>query len=245
MGRLDGKNALVTGASRGIGRSVAAAFAREGARVFLVGNSDQNALDGALRDLRAAGAEVEGGLYDVGDVTSVRALGSEINRVFGTLHIVVNNAGTVRPANFLEITPEQWSDTLRVHLNGTFFVMQEMIRRFFVPQGSGKIVNVASQSAIRASVGLVDYSAAKGGILSLTRNAARELKPLNIQVNAVLPIANTRMTEALAVHRPAEAGRLHQLPEADRVAPTFVFLASADSDYVTGQIIGADGGATA
>ena len=245
MNRLAGKSALVTGASRGIGRSVAAAFAQEGARVFLVGNSDQAALDDALRELRAAGAEVAGGLFDVGDVASVRALGNEIQQAFGTLDVVVNNAGVVQPRNFLEITPEQWAGTLRVHLNGTFFVMQEMIRRFFVPAGHGKIVNVASQSAIRASVGLADYSAAKGGVLSLTRNAARELKPLNIQVNAVLPIANTRMTDALATHRPAEAARLHQLPHAELCAPTFVFLASADSDYVTGQIIGADGGATA
>jgi len=245
MSRLAGKTALVTGASRGIGRSVATGFARAGARVFLVGHTDQKALDDVLAELRAAGAEVAGGLFDVGDPVAVRALGTEINLTFGTLDVVVNNAGVITPANFLEITPEQWERTLRVHLNGTFFVMQEMTRRFFVPQGRGKIINVSAQSAIRASTGLADYASAKGGILSLTRNAARELKPLNIQVNAVLPVAGTRMTEALATHRPADAERLRALPPADLVVGTFVFLASDDSDYVSGQIIGADGGATA
>ena len=245
MPRLTGKNALVTGASRGIGRSVALAFAREGARVFAVGHSDRGALDEVLRELRAAGSDAAGGLFDVGDPAAVRALGTEINHAFGTLDVVVNNAGIITPAKFLEISPEQWDRTIRVHLNGTFFVMQEMVRRFFVPQGRGKIVNVSAQSAIRASTGLADYASAKGGILSLTRNAARELAPLNIQVNAVLPVARTRMTDALAVHRPADAERLNKLAPADRVPGTFVFLASDDSDYVSGQIIGADGGATA
>ena len=235
----------MTGASRGIGRSVAEAFAREGARVFVVGNTDRNALDETLRDLRAHGAEAAGGLYDVGDVTAVRALADEIDRVFGALDVVVNNAGVIRPSALLEITPEQWERTLRVHLNGTFFVLQEMARRFLVPRGAGKIINVAAQSAIRASLGLADYASAKGGILSLTRSAAREFKPYNIQVNAVLPVARSRMTDALAVHRPADAERLAQLPSPDLVTPTFVFLASADSDYVSGQIIGADGGSTA
>lgn len=245
MPRLAGKKILVTGASRGIGRSVALAFAHEGARVFAAGHRDQAALDAVLRELHGAGSDAAGGLFDVGDPAAVRALGSEINHAFGTLDVVVNNAGIITPTNFLEITPEQWERTLRVHLNGTFFVMQEMVRRFFVPQGHGKVINVAAQSAIRASTGLADYASAKGGILSLTRNAARELAPLNVQVNAVLPVARTRMTDALAVHRPADAERLHKLAPADRVPGTFLFLASSDSDYVSGQIIGADGGATA
>jgi 3-oxoacyl-[acyl-carrier protein] reductase len=211
----------------------------------VAGNRDREALETTLSDLRATGAEVAGGLYDVGDVAAVRELANEIERAFGALDIVVNNAGVIRPSALLEITPEQWEATLRVHLSGTFYVLQEMTRRFFLPGGGGKIINVSAQSAIRASVGLADYASAKGGILSLTRNAARELKPYNIQVNAVLPVARTRMTDALGVHRPADAERLAQLPSADLVTGTFVFLASADSDYVSGQIIGADGGSTA
>jgi 3-oxoacyl-[acyl-carrier protein] reductase len=245
MPRLAGKHILVTGASRGIGRSVALAYAREGARVFAVGHRDQAALDEVLGELRAAGSDAAGGLFDVGDPAAVRALGTAIERALGTLDVVVNNAGIITPTKFLEMMPEQWERTLRVHLNGTFFVMQEMTRRFFVPQGRGKIINVSAQSAIRASTGLADYASAKGGILSLTRNAARELAPMNVQVNAVLPLARTRMTEALAVQRPADAERLRKLASADRVPGTFIFLASDDSDYVSGQTIGADGGATA
>lgn len=245
MKRLEGKVALVTGSGRGIGRAVATAFAREGARLYLVGNRDQAAIDTVLAEVRAHGIDAAGGLHDVGDPQAVRGLADAIERTFGTLDIVVNNAGVIRPTPILDITPEQWENTIRVHLHGTFYTLREMTARFLKPKGKGKIINVAAQSAIRASLLLADYASAKGGIMSLTRSAARELKPFNIQVNAVLPVARTRMTDALAELRPADAERLHALPDSDVVAPTFVFLASDDSDYVSGQILGADGGSTA
>jgi len=245
MSRLAGKVALVTGASRGIGRSVATAFGQEGARVFLVGNRDRTALDEVERDLRSQGIGVASGLYDVGDPASVRRLADDIDRAFGTLDIVVNNAGVIKPMPILEITPEHWENTFRVHVHGTFYTLGEMTRRFLKPKGKGKIINVSSIGALRTSNNNADYAAAKSAILALTRNAARELAPYNIQVNAVLPIASTRMTEALAVARPSEADRLRALPAPEAVAPTFVFLASDDSDYVSAQIIGADGGRNA
>jgi 3-oxoacyl-[acyl-carrier protein] reductase len=243
MKRLAGKVALVTGASRGIGLAVAEAFGREGARVFLVGHQDQAALQTALARVHATGAEATGGLYDIAQVDAVRALADAIDRAFGTLDIVVNNAGVLTPRPILEITPEQWDRTIKVHLYGSFYTLREMTARFLKPKGKGKIINVTAPSAIRASLDVADYASAKGGIIALTRSAARELKPFNIQVNAVLPIAGTRMTEALAEHRLVAAERRYPSPEV--VAPTFVFLASDDSDYVSGQIIGADGGATA
>lgn len=242
MARLAGKVALVTGASRGIGLAVAEEFGREGARVFLVGNRDEAALQAALVRVRATGAEVAGGLYDVGLPESVRDLGEAIDKAFGTLDVVVNNAGVLTPRPLLDITPEQWDRTIKVHLYGSFYTLLEMTTRFLKPKGKGKIINVTAPSAIRATTLVADYGAAKGGIIALTRNAARELSPFNIQVNAVLPVAETRMTEALAKHRQRDSRPLGP-PEA--VAPTFVFLASADSDYVTGQIISADGGGTA
>ena len=243
MKRLSGSVALVTGASRGIGLAVAEAFGREGARVFLVGNRDEAALAAALSRVRATGVEALGGLYDVAQPESVRQLADSIDAAFGTLDIVVNNAGVLAPRPLLEITPEQWDRTIGVHLSGSFYTLREMTTRFLKPKGKGKIINVTAPSAIRASLGVADYASAKGGIVALTRSASRELKPFNIQVNAVLPVAQTRMTEALAEHRLADPARMHPPPEV--VAPTFVFLASADSDYVSGQILAADGGATA
>jgi len=243
MKRLAGKVALVTGASRGIGLAVAEAFGREGARLFLVGHRDEVALQTALAQVGATGAEVAGGLYDIAQVDAVKKLADAIDQAFGTLDVVVNNAGVLTPRPILEITPEQWDRTIKVHLYGSFYTLREMTARFLKPKGKGKIINVTAPSAIHASSGVADYASAKGGIIALTRSAARELKPFNIQVNAVLPVAGTRMTQALAEHRLIDPARRHAPPEA--VAPTFVFLASDDSDYVSGQIIGADGGGTA
>lgn len=250
MRKLEGKIALITGASRGIGRSVAHAFAREGAHLFLVGHVDQPALDDAVRLARQAGTDVQAGLFDVGNHEDVCRIADRIAAHFGTLDIVVNNAGTIRPTPLLEITPEQWERVLRTHLHGTFYCTVEMVRRFLASRRSGKIINVTAPSAVRASSGVADYASAKGGIIAFTKNAAKELAPLNVQVNAVLPVAQTRMTDALAEYHgrrfgQEEAARLKDRPSPDVLAATFLFFASGDSDYVTGQVLAADGGATA
>jgi 3-oxoacyl-[acyl-carrier protein] reductase len=147
----------------------------------------------------------------------------------------------------LDITQEQWERTIRTHLNGTFFCTVELVRRFLKPKRSGKIINVTAPSALRGSYGVADYAAAKAGIIAFTRNAARELLPLNIQVNAVLPVARTRMTDALATYyaglsNPETAARLETLAPPEAVVPAFLFFASTESDYVTGQVLAADGG---
>lgn len=247
MTKLAGKVALITGATRGIGRSVAEAFAREGARLFLVGHSDQAALAATLQRVRELGADAQGGLFDVGDFDVVRRMADQVNRDVNTLDILVNNAGVIRPAPLLDIAPEQWDRTIRVHLHGTFYCTREMTIRFLKPAGGGKIINVTAPAALRGSAGVADYASAKGGIIAFTKSAARELAPFNIQVNAVLPVAHTRMTEALAAYYQAELGeqsvaRFHALPSPDRVTATFLFFASRDSDYVTGQVLAADGG---
>lgn len=243
MRRLADKVALVTGASRGIGLAVAEAFGREGARVFMVGHQDEPALEAALTRVRATGTEAAGGLYDVADPKAVTSLADAIERAFGTLDVLVNNAGIIMPRPLLDITPEQFERTIRVHLCGSFYTLREMTNRFLKPKGKGKIINVTAPSALRASTDVADYASAKGGIIALTRSASRELKPFNIQVNAVSPVAETRMTQALTALRGAQSGRVRPPPEA--VAPTFVFLAGEESDYVSGQIIAADGGVTA
>jgi 3-oxoacyl-[acyl-carrier protein] reductase len=247
MGKLQNKIALITGGTRGIGKSIAVAFVREGARLFITGHVDHQALDDGLGELRSAGAQAEGGLFDIGSYDEVRRLADEIANRFGSLDIVVNNAGNLSPTPLLEITSEAWERTIRTHLNGTFYCTMEMVRRFLKPQRHGKIINVTAPSAVRGSYGVADYASAKAGIVAFTRNAARELLPLNIQVNAVLPVAQTRMTDALASYyaglsNAETVARLATLAPPEAVAPAFVFFASADSDYITGQVLAADGG---
>ena len=247
MHRLKDKVALITGGTRGIGKSVAHAFAREGARVFIAGHNDEAALQQTLTDLKRAGSEAEGGLFDIGNYQEVRRLAAAIAGRFERLDIVVNNAGNLAPTPLLDITPEQWERTIRTHLNGTFFCTVELVRCFLKPTRSGKIINVTAPSALRGSYGVADYAAAKAGIIAFTRNAARELLPLNIQVNAVLPVARTRMTDALAKYyaglsNPETAARLETLAPPEAVVPAFLFFASTESDYVTGQVLAADGG---
>jgi 3-oxoacyl-[acyl-carrier protein] reductase len=245
--RLNGKVALITGASRGIGRSLAMGFAREGAKLYLVGHKDEGVLRDTLDELRQSGAEAEGGLFDVGSYPDVAGIAEALERRYGTLDILVNNAGNIAPTPLLNITPEQWDRTVRTHLYGTFYCTVEMVRRFLQPKRAGKIVNVTAPSALRGGNGVADYASAKGGIIAFTRNAARELLSFNIQVNAVLPVARSRMTDALAEFHARFSGedsaaRLRNLAPPEVLVPVFLFLASSDSDYVTGQVIGADGG---
>ncbi len=247
MGRLQNRIALVTGATRGIGRSVAELFGREGARLFIAGHVDESSLQETLGDLKRAGADADGGLFNIGNCDQVRLLADAIADRFGALDIVVNNAGIIAPTALLDITPEQWEKTVSTHLNGTFYCTVEMVRRFLKPKRCGKVINVTAPSAVRGSYGVADYAAAKAGIIAFTRNAARELLPLNIQVNAVLPVARTRMTDALAEYyagmsNAEAAARLGSLAPPQSVAPAFLFFASSDSDYVTGQVLAADGG---
>jgi 3-oxoacyl-[acyl-carrier protein] reductase len=247
MAKLQDKIALITGGTRGIGKSVAEAFAHEGARLFITGHLDEPALQQTLDGLKRAGTEAQGGLFDVGSNDDVQRLADAIAEQFGALDIVVNNAGNIAPTRLLEITTEQWERTIKTHLNGTFYCTVEMVRRFLEPKRRGKIINVTAPSALRGSHGVADYASAKAGIIAFTRNAARELLPLNIQVNAVLPVARTRMTDALAQYYAAlsnveTATRLGSLGPPETVVPAFLFFASADSDYVTGQVLAADGG---
>jgi 3-oxoacyl-[acyl-carrier protein] reductase len=247
VGKLQDKSALITGGTRGIGKSVAEAFAREGARLFIAGHLDEAALRQTLGQLRQAGTDAEGGLFDIGSYEQVERLADEIADHFGALDIVVNNAGSIAPTPLLDITSEQWERTIRTHLHGTFYCTVAMVRRFLKPQRSGKVINVTAPSAVRGSYGVADYASAKAGIIAFTRNAARELLPFNIQVNAVLPVAHTRMTDALAKYYAAlsnseTAARLGNLASPESVVPAFLFFASADSDYVTGQVLAADGG---
>ena len=247
--RLKNKVALITGGSRGIGKAVAHAFASEGAKVYIVGYQGRKMLDETIYNIHKEGGEAYGGLFDVGLESDVESLFKELSDNFGGLDILVNNAGVIKPKSFIDLTFEDWQKTLNVHLNGTFLCTHYAIKKFMLNKNEGKIINVVAPAAFKGTIGVADYATAKGGIVSFTKNVAKEVILNNIQVNAVLPVASTRMTEALAEFYKTQFGAdyanyLEKLPPPEAVAPTFVFLSSKESDYITGQIIAADGGLT-
>lgn len=239
MGRLDGQVAIVTGGSRGIGRAVALAFAREGARVAITAVQDRDALQLAEGEIAAMGADAIGMLANVARRGEIDRLVQTVLAKWGRIDILVNNAGILRMARLEDISEERWDETLAVHLKGTFNCTQAVIP-IMKQQSKGKIINVAAPSALRGSFGVADYAAAKGGIIAFTRNAANELKAYNIQVNCISPVADTRMTEAMTSFRREHLGiaqRRRGFIPPEAVAPAFVFFASADSDLVSGQLL--------
>jgi len=246
--KLEGKVALITGASRGIGRAVAEEFMREGATVFITGQSDQGALEESIQSIQQLGGEAAGGLFDVGRYAEVERMAEAVDQAFGKVDILVNNAGGISLTPLLDKSPEEFENTIRTHLLGTFFCTQVIVKRFMQGGNGGKIINVTSPAAVKAVPGLSDYGAAKAGIAHLTKICAKELLPLNIQVNCILPVAETRMTDALDDFDRQTLGdkarsRKGRRPGPAVLSPTFVFFASADSDYVTGQVLASDGGA--
>ena len=239
MGRLDGQVAIVTGGSRGIGRAVALAFARDGARLAITAVRDRDALEKTEREIAALGNGCIAMMADVARRGDIDRLVQAILAKWGRIDVLVNNAGILRLAPLENITEEHWDETLGVHLKGTFNCTQAVVP-VMKQRKKGKIINIAAPSALRGSYGVADYAAAKGGIIALTKNAANELKALNIQVNCISPVADTRMTEALTKFRREHFGiarRDREVVPPEAIAPAFLFFASSDSDYVSGQLL--------
>lgn len=263
--RLENRTAAVTGAGRGIGRAVALAFAHEGARV-VINDADVEAAASVADEVRAIGAEAAVDDHPIGSMAAGVALVDAAVERFGGLDVLVNNAGVLRDRMAHTMSEEEWDTVVDVHLKGTFACSQAAIRlwRPLAKQEAAtgvrrhrKIINVTSLSGLRGSVGQANYAAAKMGIVGLTKTLARELGPLSINVNAIAPSAVTRMTDGLEekafAHLPAEerpiAARmlleqiaLRRRGEPEEIAPAFVFLASGDADFITGQVLNVDGG---
>jgi 3-oxoacyl-[acyl-carrier protein] reductase len=245
--RLKDKIAVVTGASRGVGRAIALAYAREGANVVVNYASNEAAADQVVREIEALGRKAVKIQGDVARKEEATAVIQGAKDHFGRLDILVNNAGFSKPAMLLKMTEEQWDQVVDLHLKGAFLCTQAAAQ-IMKEQKSGKMINVTSVAGLVGTVGQINYSAAKGGLLSFTKSAARELARYNICVNVIsLGIVATDMTEKI---RSDEKLReiymrrilLERFAEPDDITPAFVFLASDEANYITGQLLCVDGG---
>lgn len=248
--KLEGKVALVTGSSQGIGRRIAERFAREGADVVITYNHSRDGADEARRAVEAAGRRALVLKVDLGCVDSIRTLLTDSISYFGRLDILVNNAGIETHAPFWEVKEADFDKVLGVNLKGVFFATQEMVRHLMADHRRGKIINISSVHEDLPFPNFAAYCASKGGLKMLTRNLSVELGPLGININNIAPGAIETPINTNLLNDPQKLGALlkqiplERLGQPGDVAGLAVFLASDDADYVTGSTYFVDGGLT-
>ena len=238
---LTGRVALVTGSTRGIGRSIAEALAECGARVAIVGRDSAKAQEVATQ----ISPEARGFGCDVADVASVTALVSAVEAAFGSLDILVNNAGLTRDNIMLRLKDEDWDAVIDANLRGAFAATRAATRGM-MKRRSGRIINIASVVGLVGNKGQSNYAASKAGLIGLTKAVAKEFASRNILVNAIAPgFIETDMTNAMTPEaRAALLGSipLERLGSPKDVAAMVAFLASEHAGYITGQVLVVDGG---
>ncbi len=247
MGRLDGKTALITGSSRGIGAGVARAFADEGADVALNYPTPAEAGEAeALRaELEAMGGRAFAVEADVSDEAASAALAKQALEALGHIDILVNNAGIAHTAPLEKISVSDWDRVISVHLRGTFLVTKYILPAMYAA-GQGRIINTASQLAYKGAPGFTHYTAAKGAIISLTRSLALEAAPKGVNVNCVAPGATkTAILEDVdpdVLEAIRQAIPIGHLAEVDDIVGSYVFLASSEAKHYVGQVLSPNGG---
>jgi len=235
------RTTLVTGGSRGIGAACARWFARRGDRLVLNYLRRVDEAEALAGELRALGAEVELACFDVRSREAVKAALAPVLEK-GPVHVLVNNAGIAKDAPFPAMTQDDWTDVTRTTLDGFYNVTHELVMPM-VRARFGRIVNIASVSGVVGNRGQVNYSAAKAGLIGATRSLSLELAKRNITVNAVAPgLVDTEMLTGLPVEEAVARVPMRRLGRADEVAELVGFLAGDGAGYITGQVIGINGG---
>lgn len=245
--KFEGRTALVTGGSRGIGRGIVQALAAQGAKVAFVYQSNAQAAEALVAELTQAGHTVVAHQVDVRNKEAVDAVVKTVTEAWGKLDILVNNAGVIRDALLATMTPEQWRDVIDTNLTSVYNFCQAVTRPMMSAR-YGRIINMSSVAGEFGNKGQANYAASKGGINGFTRCLATELASRGITVNAVAPgFIETDMTEA--VRNVAEAEIKKNIPakrlgKPEDIANAVLFLASQESSYITGQVLSVDGGLT-
>ena len=242
---LAGKVALVTGASRGIGKAIACKLAREGAKVIINYNGSKEKAEAVKSEIEAAGGQAEVYQCDVSDYTACETFIQTVIKEEGSLDILVNNAGITKDGLLIKMSEEDFDKVLDTNLKGAFntirFASRQMLR-----QKGGRIINMSSVVGVIGNAGQANYAASKAGVIGLTKAAARELASRGITVNAIAPgFIETDMTDVLSdkVKEASEAQiPLGHFGKPEDVAAAAAFLASEEAGYITGQVLHVDGG---
>ena len=245
MALLEGKIALITGASRGIGKSIAQRFVQEGATVAFTYRSSDEKARALEEELTASGGTARGFKSDAGSLEQSEALVKEVVEAFGTVDILINNAGITRDTLLMRMSEEQWDDIMQINLKSCFNLTKAVLRTMLKAR-AGSIINMSSVVGIQGNAGQANYAASKAGILGFTKSVALELGSRNIRCNAIAPgFIETEMTDALdeaTVQGWRDAIPLKRGGKPKDVADACVFLASDMSTYITGQTLSVDGG---
>lgn len=242
---LTGKIALVTGAGRGIGRQIALTLAENGAHVIVNYNGSKERAESVVTEITEAGGSAEAIQCNVADNEASEAMIKEIIARYKKVDILVNNAGITRDNLIMRMSEQEYDDVMNTNLKGAFHMIRHL-SRYFIKQRSGKIINISSVVGIMGNVGQCNYAASKAGLIGLTKSIAREFASRGICVNAVAPgFIDTEMTQALSEEVQNNTKQMVPMGKqgtAQDVANLVLFLASDQSNYITGQVIGVDGG---
>jgi len=241
--KLKDKVAVITGSSRGMGRLVALDMAKEGAKVVINGTTPEP-VDEVVKEIASLGRQAVANYNTVATMEGGQEIIKTAIDNFGKIDILVNNAAITRDRSLVKMTEDDWDSVIAIDLKGVFSCTKAAMP-YMIERRYGKIINVASAAGKAGNVGQANYSAAKAGVIAFTKTCAKELGRYNITVNAIAPSHKTRMYDNVPdeVFKKIIASRaLGRMSEPHEIPPTFIFLASDDASFITGQVIGVDGG---